>query len=532
MTGSAHVLRADSLRAALSSSALRSLPSEVLASWLNGRRWFGAKGSTPGQVAIVDVVPVPWGAHGSAVARVRVTMGEQTLEYQLPLTVIEKSGTAATGSPASIATIEAGNARGLLIDATEDATFRQIVGETFEAGASFRGDSSTWVVETVGEAPGISGLPVKLGRAEQSNTSLLFGDRAILKFFRRIEEGENPDLEIGSALTEAGFENVPRLMGRVRFVTGEGNIDAGMLQQLVPRSVDAWMHALNTGRQYFSAPAGSKPVNGFARDAELLGRVTRAMHEALAAIGGKPAFALRPATPADVRGWVEKAKRSVSEGLDLLAAVSKRRGLPAERGAEAEALLSRRDHFSQYLDELAHATRQDAGARIRHHGDYHLGQVLRGADGKFYVIDFEGEPARSLAERREQHSALRDVAGMLRSFAYAAATLATETSAVLDPRTRELRSARWERDTREAFLRGYLAPNSGVGAFLPKRDIETRQLISLFEAEKVFYELAYELNNRPGWVWIPMRGISKLLVAPQSSKSGAASGERGHPARG
>lgn len=526
MIGLSHVMRADSLRVALSSSSLKSIPSETLAGWLTGRRWFSAKGSTPDEVAIVDVIPVSWGAHGSAITRVRVTMSGQTLEYQLPVTVIENSGPPATSAPGSIATIEAGDARGLLIDATEDATFREAAGDAFERGASFRGDSSEWVVEKVGEPPGISGLPARLGSAEQSNTSLLFGDRAILKFFRRLEEGENPELEIGNALTEAGFENVPKLLGRIRFITGDDSIDAGMLQQLVPQSVDAWKHALNTGRKYFSAPAGSEPANGFVRDAESLGWVTRAMHEALAAIAGKPAFTPRPATPADVQGWAERAQRSVNEGLDLLAAVSRRRGLPAERAAEAEVLLSRRDHFSRHLDELTQATRKDAGARIRHHGDYHLGQVLRGADGTFYVIDFEGEPARSLAERREQYSALRDVAGMLRSFAYAAATLATEASAVLDSRTRELRSARWERDARAAFLRGYLAPHSGAGAFLPKGDTETRQLISLFETEKVFYELAYELNNRPDWVWIPMRGVSKLLVAPQSSKSGTASAER------
>jgi maltose alpha-D-glucosyltransferase/alpha-amylase len=152
--------------------------------------------------------------------------------------------------------------------------------------------------------------------------------------------------------------------------------------------------------------------------------------------------------------------------------------------------------------------------KIRVHGDYHLGQVLRAPSGEFIVIDFEGEPLRPLGERREKTSPLRDVAGMLRSFAYAAATLAISTEKKLDMPTRELRVARWERDVRGAFLDGYLATaDEEDTGFLPEEPAHVQQLIALFETEKAFYELAYELNNRPAWAWIPMRGISKLLTA-------------------
>lgn len=528
MTDAGFVLRADTLRAALSSSSLRSIPSEVLATFLSGRRWFGGKGTTPAEASIVDVVPTPWGENGSAVTRLRVKAGDKTLEFQLPLTI-----SAAGGSSGNIARVEAGDGTGFLVDATADSAFRQGVGDAFDAGASFRGENSEWRIERAGNAsPGIGGLTPKLGSAEQSNTSMTFGDKAILKFFRRLETGDNPDVEIGSALSEASFASTPRLLGRMRFITSGGDIDAGMLQQIVPGSTDAWSYALKTGKAYFSSPSDDEPVNTFARDAESLGRVTRAMHEALASIEGKPAFASAPASSADIQRWVRKAQESVALGLDLLDSVVKRRGLPKERLPEAEVLLRRREHSSRQLEEIGRAVSASAGSRIRHHGDYHLGQVLRAADGKFFVIDFEGEPARSLAERRESHSPLRDVAGMLRSFAYAAATLATEAGPALDGRTRELRSARWEREAREAFLRGYLASTKDAGAFLPKDEAETRQLISLFETEKVFYELAYELNNRPDWVWIPMRGISKLLVASQLPTSGAPTNERSRPVRG
>jgi len=152
----------------------------------------------------------------------------------------------------------------------------------------------------------------------------------------------------------------------------------------------------------------------------------------------------------------------------------------------------------------------------RVHGDYHLGQVLRTASDDFMVIDFEGEPSRSIDERREKTSPLRDVAGMLRSFAYAAATLAMAATHI-DPRTRELRVARWERDVRNAFLDGYLAArDDDAPDVLPEDEANVRWLIALFEAEKAFYELSYELNNRPAWAWIPMRGISKVFLAPAS----------------
>jgi maltose alpha-D-glucosyltransferase/alpha-amylase len=177
----------------------------------------------------------------------------------------------------------------------------------------------------------------------------------------------------------------------------------------------------------------------------------------------------------------------------------------------ADAVLRRRTELLGDLDALADAVGSHPGERIRHHGDYHLGQVLKGADGRFMIIDFEGEPARLLAERRAPHSALRDVAGMLRSFAYAAASAAMETGGVGASADVERRSARWEREARDAFLAGYQA--AGPAAFLPADPDAVAPLVTLFELEKVFYELAYELNNRPDWIWIPLRGIGRRLGA-------------------
>jgi maltose alpha-D-glucosyltransferase/alpha-amylase len=204
-------------------------------------------------------------------------------------------------------------------------------------------------------------------------------------------------------------------------------------------------------------------------------------------------------------------QQSVRESLALLGTQIDTPGFPRDRAAEARVLATRRDHFVGWINEIVDALGDDLGKRTRIHGDFHLGQVLRAPDGELLIIDFEGEPAKSLDERREKTSPLRDVAGMLRSFAYAAAMLAMQHGTRIQPHVRELRAARWERDVRAAFLDGYLAPG-GEHDGLPPRIEDTRRLIDLFEADKVFYELSYELNNRPAWAWIPMRGISKLLV--------------------
>jgi len=204
----------------------------------------------------------------------------------------------------------------------------------------------------------------------------------------------------------------------------------------------------------------------------------------------------------------------MAAGLALLEARAS--ALPAAAAREARTLLARRGEFAALVDAAADAVAGHAGALIRHHGDYHLGQVLRAPDGTFYVIDFEGEPARPLAERRERHSALRDVAGMLRSFGYAAAAGAMAASG---DRAAAL-AERWEGEVRGAFLAGYEEGNGadrGGSGILPDGADARRQLLSLFEIEKAFYELAYELNNRPDWVWIPMHGIARLLQGAPST---------------
>jgi maltose alpha-D-glucosyltransferase/alpha-amylase len=255
-------------------------------------------------------------------------------------------------------------------------------------------------------------------------------------------------------------------------------------------------------------------MSAFHADAERLGRVTRALHEALACDDTVPDFTPEPVTADDIERWAGDARGTMAHALELLESRVQAGVFDRRSAAAARALLGRRDALDDRVTEMVSAIGDDAGLRIRIHGDYHLGQVLRAPNGHFAIIDFEGEPTRALAERRAKYSPLRDVAGMMRSFAYAAAMAAKERAGSdVDPDA-EIRAAHWERDARSAFLDGYLhagKASAEAPTLLPHTRDDVQALLALFETEKVFYELAYELNNRPEWAWVPLRGVAKLL---------------------
>ena len=511
----------DPLEAALAIEALTSLRQDELLAFLQHRRWFGAKGRTPSSVRIATAVPLRWETLRATIAVIEVAFGSGRIErYQLPLAVRREG--AEGGEPrAVLARVESDRERGVLFDATEDATFRRQLAAALEHSATFEDRGTRWVAEPVGEgATGLGAIvDTKVVASEQSNTSIIFGDRAILKVFRRLEAGENPDVEISRFLTlHTDFRNAPPLLGTLRLEATDGTSSVtGMLQQFLPGSSDAWRSTLGSSRPFFAAPADQRPANPFRADAERLGTITRELHEALASRPAHedPAFAPVPITPADLERWSAAVRHMAEDALALLHDRLLARALPPNRMPEATIVARRREDYLAHISAMGAGLGGALGERIRHHGDYHLGQVLRTADGDFMVIDFEGEPARPLAERRAPHSPLRDVAGMLRSFAYAAATLATDLRDALPPRVLEPRAHHWERDAREAFLTGYLGDTHAT--FLPPSRRAIERLLALFETEKVFYELSYELNNRPDWIWIPLRGISRLLVDPASA---------------
>ncbi len=318
--------------------------------------------------------------------------------------------------------------------------------------------------------------PLRAAGGEQSNSSVVFGERAILKAYRRLEAGESVELELLRFLAAHGFEHAPRLLGWYRYAGTPIAATLGILQEFVPGARDGWAFALES----FADPAP------FLSLLQRLGGVTARMHTALASEAGDPAFRPEPLGAAELLRASAIAQSEARAALGALAP-----------GGAAEQVRSRADDVCARLRDLFHLAA--GGHAIRQHGDYHLGQVLW-AGGDWLVLDFEGEPARPLAERRRKSTPLRDVAGMLRSFAYAAETLrsggATGTAA-------------WERAARAAFLDGY---HAGVDlSLLPAGTGDRARLLAACELEKALYELRYELDNRPTWVHVPVAGILRLL---------------------
>jgi trehalose synthase-fused probable maltokinase len=496
-------------------AALESISSRDLLQFIVQQRWFGAKGAAPTDARIAGVVVAPFGDGRFAIARVAVGVAGSEHLYQVPL-ASRRSLPAGVAPHFVVATADVDGATLVVYDAAADAEFRRGLVGALAAGAVVQSGNSRWIAQPIGTRGRSLDLDARttLGSAEQSNTSIIVGQSAILKLFRALKPGVHPDVEVTRFLTtRAAFANTPALLATIEFDDDGERTTAGMLQEFLPGSSDAWTYALERGRAYFTAPAGREAPNVFAADAQRLGAITRAMHDALASDGEDPDFAPEPVVPEDLDRWAHRTQQSVRDSLALLERQLEGSDFPRARVAEAQALVRRRDHYIGWVNEIADSLGDDVGMRIRIHGDYHLGQVLHTAGDDFTVIDFEGEPSKSLAERREKASPLRDVAGMLRSIGYAAATLAMEVETTIDLPTRELRTARWERDVRGAYLSGYLSHDGDEPAdILPDEEPHARQLLALFETEKAFYELAYELNNRPSWVWIPMRGISKLFT--------------------
>ena len=461
------------------------LSSDQLVRFLMPRRWFGAKGRDPQSAALLDAIPV---ADVGWIARVGVALADGIESYQLTIA-----------------------RRNEVVEGLEDPAFRRALGEAIATGRGFQGRDARWAVDWIGTPPNDLPEP-RLASAEQSNTSLIFGDQAILKIYRRLERGEHPDAEIARFLTtHAHFPHTPELLATARFESSAGNEVAAMLQQFLPGSRDAWSVAVERGGEGFEIEGATRIP--FAAEAEELGDITRAMHVALASDTTDPAFAPEGATSADVARWAAATHTICDRALAFLESSLTSGSLPGDIADETKEVLGQRRVVHAMVDAWVAEIGDDVGERIRHHGDYHLGQVLHTPDGAFRIIDFEGEPARPLEERREKHSALRDVAGMLRSFSYAAATCANTARAALGERDALARAEQWERELREAFLRGYLPEAREHPHFLPQARARLDILLELFEMEKVFYELAYELNNRPGWAWIPLRGAERMLRA-------------------
>jgi maltose alpha-D-glucosyltransferase/alpha-amylase len=494
----------------------------LLPRFLAAQRWFGAKTRRIVEARVEDWGPL--GDPGAVLAVVRVVFEEGDAErYAVPLAVRlgETADRLLAAAPAAVvAGIVAGEAAGVLFDALcDDPTclallaciesaaavptgFGQVRGEPGMALPALRGEAET--------------LPLRRLSGEQSNTSVVFGDRLILKLFRRVEPGINPDSEIGRFLTErASFDRVPPFAGSLEYRRDGAAATLGLLQGLVPGEGDGWTGALEELQRYYEGSA-SKPFPTEVPDprvyvgiypdlAATLGRRTAELHAALAHAPDDPDFAPRPLAPDDVAGLAAELHDRAAATLDNFKDNLPR--LPDEAVEEAGLVLRRRREFLRLFQDLPPGM---GGQRIRIHGDYHLGQVLRDRND-FVILDFEGEPARPLAERRARHSPLKDVAGMLRSFSYAAYAALLNYTARRPEAVDQLEpwARLWERSAASAFLVAYRETISPRG-LLPESPAASEALLRAYQVDKALYELMYELNHRPAWVRIPLWGLASL----------------------
>jgi trehalose synthase-fused probable maltokinase len=446
----------------------------ALREWILGQRWFGSKARDVAQLHVLAAMPLRRQAPllVAALVEARFHPGTHVL-YQLLLGFrprdegwTEGVVTEADGWTVYDALADPAQAREILHLMRGSAS----VGSG-EARAGFH-----WAEGFDAERSGSA--EVRAMGAEQSNSSVVFGETLVLKAFRRLEPGINPELELLRFLTAHGFPHIASLAGWYQYRGPLMDATLGILQEYLPDGRDGWELALDE--------LASGPEAFLARVREL-GEVTGHMHTALGSDSSNPDFA--PEEPS-------------TESLHLLTATVdeeiERVFLDLPSLPALEPIAGRGEDVREQLRALSGIG--VAGRVIRSHGDYHLGQTLLTRRG-WVILDFEGEPARSLRERRLKRSPLRDVAGMLRSFAYAASAAAILRGTPAPPE--------WEERARVEFLGGYLA--SADPALLPPGQEAVNRLLALFELEKAVYELEYELNNRPDWVRIPVAGIVRLL---------------------
>ena len=492
---------------ATSPAELSARAAVALLAVLPTRRWFGGKTRGIAAVAALDEAAVPGSSGILALFEVGYTDGGQET-YAVP--VLPDSGDAG------------------IRDAMEDPKFCGALLEQFRLGTSLRGRVGLFrFAATPVMAEVLSGAtePVTPVVAEQSNTSVVYGQQATLKLFRKLEPDPNPELEITDFLTRGtSFRGVPRLAGAIAYEPDAGEpITVAVLQEFVPNQGDAWMATLGRLADYFAAAQESLEAEGtggeaFARtlasadaeEARRLGALTAQLHTVLAS-ATDPALAPEAVSRAEVTSWREGMQAYLDRVMQTLASVHET--LPPSVRDLAHRTLESAPRLRESLTALD-ALGAGSVAKIRVHGDYHLGQVLKAGDS-FVILDFEGEPARPLAERRAKHCALKDVAGMLRSFAYAAESgLATATVETPEARDRLAPWAeRWEQGVQAAFLEGYLAETSQRGAdFLPTDRDRVEAALRAFVLDKTVYELQYELDHRPTWVRIPLEGLRRAAT--------------------
>jgi maltokinase len=446
---------------------------EALAEWLVERRWFGSKTRELTQVGVIDMPLLDPEPPQLRVAFVEAHFGSGAHEiYQVPIAI-----GAADELPAEARIAALGDA--VAYDVLAERRDPPRLMKMIAAGGQVASAEGRVVFEWCDTCPPPpEGAEVRPISSEQSNSSVVFGENAILKIYRRVEAGVNPELELLRFLGNRGFRRIPALLGWFEYQGRPADATLGIAQEFIADGRDGWVWTLD-------GLAGDP--DSLLQPLRALGATVGAMHTALASDPTDPVFAPE-----------ERGNESLALFTATLDEQIERVFLDLPADERLEPIVHRGQELRDQLRALARIG--GVGMAIRVHGDLHLGQTLL-TDSGWTILDFEGEPARPLPERRTKHSPLRDVAGLLRSVAYA--PLAARMRGASGP------PADWESRAREGFLDGYLDAIDPV--LLPATRREVDHLLAIYELEKAVYELNYELNNRPDWVEIPVAGITRLL---------------------
>lgn len=514
----------------------------ALPDFIKARRWFGGKTRAVRSVEIADIVPIPHPAIAAAIVVARVNYSEGPSDaYTVPL--LEEPGPRqaepANNDNTRIRVRDADGAEHIFSDALANKVILETLFDSIRDARRFSGAAGELIGAPehslerlrIAAAGKLDPLPMKV---EQSNSSVLYGRAFVLKFFRHLEMGINPDLEVGRFLSEkAAFRNIPAVAGAFEYRDRSGEpATMAILQGFVANQGDAWEHTLEALSSYYHRVASEnlpKPnakfrisaahlLGNYAAEAALLGRRTAEMHAALALDRGDPSFAPEAFFATDQRGLSDSMIGLAQETFGML----HQRAPDLLEHAQAAVRIALASEGTVIERFRSLADRKLTGLRTRIHGDLHLGQVLfTGED--FIFIDFEGEPARTLAERREKHSPLRDVAGMVRSFHYAAYAALFRRSGSPGAKSGEWRSLvpfanAWYRAASGEYLRAYFDAAAAAGArFLPANPDECQWVLNFWLLGKAIYELKYELNHRLDWIAIPLEGIDMLVREPAAS---------------
>ena len=540
--------RVQSWRTGAATKLRKEAEERVLPGYVAAQRWFASKGSAIRRVAFADGGEWKRGRDNWLLALFNVEVAPSAAQAQSqppPLELVASTAEQAAAAPPApaiaryflpltivyddadenrlqklqpgiIARVRRQAAVGVVADAASDENFCRSLVEAIGEGGEFRTEAGTvqftptQAYRALMEEAGAD-LTMSPARAQGTNTALRIGDKLFFKLYRRLQPGLSPELEIGRFLTDvAHFQNVVPVAGAIEYRGDDGfNATLALLQSFVMNQGDGWEYTINylvrymEDRRTAGAVDAEDPHGAFIALVGMLAQRTAELHVALATPTEDPAFKPEPITADDLRKWSQQVQADADSTLALIVSPEE---LPEAARQDAIQLAEVMSGLRKRIADESARLVTAGGLKIRHHGDYHLGQVLLKRND-FVIVDFEGEPARPLEERRAKSSPLRDVAGMFRSFTYASqaamrqcSVTSSEDCAKWNPQVQQ-----WELQTRKTFLRVYDEIARGAGLYTSLEEVEP--LLTLFEIEKALYELRYELRNRPDWATIPLRSL-------------------------